>query len=198
MQWTTDYEHHWRPDQPYAVEGTFGFFTNTFWYVLIMDVSAIVPLLFLRFYFVHNTALDKRRQHSVEYVTHYWCRDKIRRFWVGDGKAGGSYLRCYRWPIGGLQWRDWNATYDRRKELQPINRNESRANRLGLQDHWSSQKFRNDGILLPNKHTEVEDWNVTYCRKFSAHCINMTVQSTHNLLCLFIHLATHVTLDTSI
>jgi len=113
------------------------------------------------------------------------------------GKVG-SYLRCYCWSVGAPQSRDWNATYGRRKELPPIIRNESRAKCPGLLDHWSSCVSRNDGIQLQNKHTEAEAWNITYCRKFSAHWSNKKVQSTHSLFYLFIHLFTHVTLDTSI
>lgn len=57
-----------------AVEGMHGFSPIRSWYVLIMDVtlvSGIVPLLFLRVCFEHNTALDKIRQYSVPNVMHY-------------------------------------------------------------------------------------------------------------------------------
>jgi len=58
----------------YVVEGMHDFSLIRSWYVLIMDVtlaSGIVPLLFLRVCFGHNTVLDKRRQYSVPKVMYY-------------------------------------------------------------------------------------------------------------------------------
>ena len=57
------------------VEVTYVFSLIRSWYVLITDVtlvSAIVPLLCVGFRYEHNTALDKRRQQTVQKLTHYF------------------------------------------------------------------------------------------------------------------------------
>jgi len=107
------------------------FFTNTF---LVCTNNGRNPRIgncsfidFLRVCFEHNSALNKKRQQTVEKVTYHWClAHKIGRLSEGESGEGGSYLRCYPWSIGAPQSGEWNATYGRRKELPPIIRKENR------------------------------------------------------------------------